>query len=153
MFSWLARAAAACIGPVLQFRPSSKDEDDRDDSLLWSRDLCPHSAGEFSIGVVQANECIEDHSQVETGSAGTFVGIYDGHGGPEASCFVLDHLFPHLMSEFRGLEFSSSHSLMLIMFLNVVILIVLCMPNVASISLFFRLLWRSSSVTENPFPI
>ncbi|CAN6464038.1 unnamed protein product [Victoria cruziana] len=97
MFSWLARAAAACIGPVLQFRPSSKDEDDRDDSLLWSRDLCPHSAGEFSIGVVQANECIEDHSQVETGSAGTFVGIYDGHGGPEASCFVLDHLFPHLM--------------------------------------------------------
>ncbi|XP_031476728.1 probable protein phosphatase 2C 43 [Nymphaea colorata] len=97
MFSWLARAAAACIGPVLQFRPSSKDEDDRDDSLLWSRDLCPHSAGEFSIGVVQANERIEDHSQVETGSAGTFVGIYDGHGGPEASCFVLDHLFPHLM--------------------------------------------------------
>ncbi|KAF3784642.1 putative protein phosphatase 2C 43 [Nymphaea thermarum] len=97
MFSWLAKYAAACIRPVLRYARSSKDEEDRGDALLWYRDLCRHSAGEFSFAVVQANECIEDHSQVETGSAGTFVGVYDGHGGPDASLFISDHLFAHLM--------------------------------------------------------
>jgi pyruvate dehydrogenase phosphatase len=81
------------------------DDDDHDgdssssgDSLLWSRELERHSFGDFSIAVVQANEVIEDHSQVETGNGAVFVGVYDGHGGPEASRYISDHLFSHLMS-------------------------------------------------------
>ncbi|XP_042513397.1 probable protein phosphatase 2C 25 [Macadamia integrifolia] len=98
MFSWLARLAGACLRPVRQYaRMSKDDEDGMDDALLWFRDLDRHSLGEFSIAVVQANEAIEDQSQVETGPHGTFVGIYDGHAGPDASRFVCDHLFLHLM--------------------------------------------------------
>ncbi|GAV63961.1 PP2C domain-containing protein [Cephalotus follicularis] len=67
------------------------------DSLLWSRELDRHSFGDFSIAVVQANEVIEDHSQVEIGKEATFVGVYDGHGGPDASTFIRDHLFLHFV--------------------------------------------------------
>jgi pyruvate dehydrogenase phosphatase len=60
--------------------------------------------GEFSMAVVQANNLLEDQSQVESGSMsthdsgpyGTFVGIYDGHGGPETSRFINENLFQHL---------------------------------------------------------
>ncbi|OVA13070.1 Protein phosphatase 2C (PP2C)-like domain [Macleaya cordata] len=99
MFSWLARIAAACLRPVRRYARMNKDDDGGgiDDPLLWCRDLDRHSLGEFSIAVVQANEIIEDHSQVEIGRNATFVGVYDGHGGPEASRFVRDHLFLHLM--------------------------------------------------------
>ncbi|KAJ4883333.1 putative protein phosphatase 2C 68 [Raphanus sativus] len=82
---------------------SRDDDDDHDhddmegDSLLWSRELGRHSLGDFSMAVVQANEVIEDHSQVETGNGAVFVGVYDGHGGPEASRYISDHLFSHLM--------------------------------------------------------
>lgn len=80
----------------------NKDDDEDcslEDSLLWSRELEKHSYGEFSFAVVQANEVIEDNSQVETGPDATFVGVYDGHGGPDASRFICDHLFRNLMSE------------------------------------------------------
>ncbi|KAJ6746133.1 PROTEIN PHOSPHATASE 2C 68-RELATED [Salix koriyanagi] len=81
------------------------NDDDKDsaigDSLLWSRDLEKHSFGEFSFSVVQANEIIEDHSQVETGRDATFIGVYDGHGGPDASQFISDHLFLNLMRHAR----------------------------------------------------
>ncbi|OAY40605.1 probable protein phosphatase 2C 68 [Manihot esculenta] len=105
MFSWLARVAMACWRPVSRYARMSKDDsinnDDDDssigDSLLWSKDLEKHSYGEFSFAVVQANEIIEDHSQVEIGRDATFVGVYDGHGGPEASRFICDHLFKNLM--------------------------------------------------------
>ncbi|XP_057424791.1 probable protein phosphatase 2C 25 [Lotus japonicus] len=105
MFSWLARAFSACLRPVRQYARMSKDDNDDgsdspstvDDALVWFRDLEKHSGGEFSFAVVQANEVLEDHSQVETGSDGVFVGVYDGHGGPEASRFINDHLFRHLM--------------------------------------------------------
>ncbi|KAG0502054.1 hypothetical protein HPP92_002126 [Vanilla planifolia] len=96
MFSWLVRTASACWGSVRRYTLMSKDEDE-DDALLWSRGIGQHSGGEFSIAVVQANECIEDHSQVEIGPGATFVGVYDGHGGPDASQYVSDHLFLHLM--------------------------------------------------------
>ena len=81
----------------------SRDEDGSDngggvaDDLLWSRDLGRHAAGEFSFAVVQANEALEDHSQVETGAAATFIGVYDGHGGADAARFISDHLFAHLI--------------------------------------------------------
>ncbi|URE38928.1 phosphatase 2C [Musa troglodytarum] len=74
------------------------------DGLLWYKDSGQHVYGEFSMAMVQANNLLEDQSQLETGPLssvefgpyGTFVGVYDGHGGPETSCYVNDHLFPHL---------------------------------------------------------
>ncbi|CAN1278154.1 Probable protein phosphatase 2C 43 [Linum perenne] len=93
----------ACWRPVARrYSRMSKDDSNRGglgggvvDALLWSRDLEKHSCGEFSFAVVQANEVIEDHSQVETGRDSVFVGVYDGHGGADASKFISDHLFKH----------------------------------------------------------
>ncbi|KAF3673189.1 putative protein phosphatase 2C 68 [Capsicum annuum] len=97
MCSWLS----ACWRPLSRYVPMSKDEDDviggEDDPLLWFRDLEKHSCGEFSFAVVQGNKECEDYSLVDTSSEGTFVGIYDGHGGIEAAKFVRDHLFVDLM--------------------------------------------------------
>ncbi|CAA0807450.1 Probable protein phosphatase 2C 63 [Striga hermonthica] len=73
------------------------------DGLLWHMDLKPHTTGEFSIAVVQANSSLEDQSQVFTSPSATYVGVYDGHGGPEASRFVNRHLFPYLH------KFSTEH--------------------------------------------
>ncbi|TVU28029.1 hypothetical protein EJB05_19536 [Eragrostis curvula] len=102
MWSWLSKIASACLGPVRRCSRTRKDEDGGDngrvvDDLLWSRDLGRHAAGEFSFAIAQANEALEDHSQVETGAAATFVGVYDGHGGAEAARFISDHLFAHLI--------------------------------------------------------
>ncbi|XP_075520828.1 putative protein phosphatase 2C 63 [Primulina tabacum] len=66
------------------------------DGLMWHLDLKPHASGDFSIAVVQANSSLEDQSQVFTSPSATYVGVYDGHGGPEASRFVNRHLFPYL---------------------------------------------------------
>ncbi|KAI5314789.1 hypothetical protein PRUPE_8G139700 [Prunus persica] len=63
---------------------------------LWHMDLKPHASGDYSIAVVQANSNLEDQGQVFTSPSATYVGIYDGHGGPEASRFVNNHLFPYL---------------------------------------------------------
>ncbi|AEE75902.1 putative protein phosphatase 2C 42 [Arabidopsis thaliana] len=65
------------------------------DGLLWFRDLGKYCGGDFSMAVIQANQVLEDQSQVESGNFGTFVGVYDGHGGPEAARYVCDHLFNH----------------------------------------------------------
>ncbi|KAJ4836906.1 hypothetical protein Tsubulata_034697 [Turnera subulata] len=62
----------------------------------------------------QANNLLEDQSQLESGSLsahesgpfGTFVGVYDGHGGPETSRYINDHLFQHLK------RFASEHQCM-----------------------------------------
>lgn len=70
------------------------------DGLLWHTDLKSHASGDYSIAVVQANSSLEDQSQVFTSPSGIYVGVYDGHGGPEASRFVNKHLFPYLQSEF-----------------------------------------------------
>lgn len=70
------------------------------DGLLWHSDLKPHASGDYSIAVVQANSNLEDQSQVFTSPCATYVGVYDGHGGPEASRFVNKHLFPYLHSKF-----------------------------------------------------
>ncbi|XP_057783002.1 probable protein phosphatase 2C 43 isoform X2 [Salvia miltiorrhiza] len=101
MFSWLGKTASSCLSPTGRYAPMSKDDEQgsgwEDDALLWSKDLEKHSHGEFSFAVVQANAVLEDQSQVETGRHATFVGVYDGHGGPEASRYISDHLFNHLI--------------------------------------------------------
>ncbi|XP_058090866.1 probable protein phosphatase 2C 60 [Magnolia sinica] len=76
----------------------------RQDGLLWYKDTGQHLNGEFSMAVVQANNLLEDQSQIESGPLslhesgpyGTFVGVYDGHGGPETSRYINNHLFNHL---------------------------------------------------------
>ncbi|KAF2310294.1 hypothetical protein GH714_007617 [Hevea brasiliensis] len=70
------------------------------DGLLWYRDIGRYGSGDFSMAVVQANQVLEDQSQIESGSFGTFVGVYDGHGGPDASRYVCDRLFRHFQ-DFR----------------------------------------------------
>ena len=62
------------------------------------------------MAVVQANQLLEDQSQVESGPLsltdpglqGTFVGVHDGHGGPKTARFINDHLFNHLRSKDSG---------------------------------------------------
>ncbi|KAE9591629.1 putative protein-serine/threonine phosphatase [Lupinus albus] len=63
------------------------------DGLLWYRDIGRHAFGDFSMADVQANRVLEDQSQIESGPLGTYVGIYDGHGGPDAARYVCDYLF------------------------------------------------------------
>ncbi|KAJ1391312.1 hypothetical protein SESBI_36703 [Sesbania bispinosa] len=80
------------------------DGSGRVDGLLWYKDLGNHLYGEFSMAVVQANNSLEDRSELESGPLssnhlgpqGTFIGVYDGHGGTEASQFVSDNLFCNL---------------------------------------------------------
>ncbi|CAE6160810.1 unnamed protein product [Arabidopsis arenosa] len=85
MLRALARPLERCLGS----RASG-------DGLLWQSELRPHAGGDYSIAVVQANSRLEDQSQVFTSSSATYVGVYDGHGGPEASRFVNRHLFPYM---------------------------------------------------------
>ncbi|KAL0375146.1 UNVERIFIED_CONTAM: putative protein phosphatase 2C 38 [Sesamum radiatum] len=80
------------------------DPNGKVDGLLWYKDLGYHVNGEFSMAVIQANSLLEDQSQLESGPlssldsgpCGTFVGVYDGHGGPETSRFVNESLFTNL---------------------------------------------------------
>ncbi|KAF8728010.1 hypothetical protein HU200_018583 [Digitaria exilis] len=79
----------------------------RQEGLLWYKDGGQVVDGEFSMAMVQANNLLEDQGQVESGPLsttepdlqGTFVGVYDGHGGPETACYINDHLFNHLRSK------------------------------------------------------
>lgn len=83
--------------------------------LWWYEDSGKHVNGDFSMAVIQANAVLEDQCQLESGSLssvqsgpqGTFVGIYDGHAGPEASRFINDHLFNNIKkftSESEGMS-------------------------------------------------
>lgn len=82
------------------------EDSGRTDGLMWRKDLGSHVNGEFSMAVIQANNLLEDQSQLvsgpltslNSGPVGTFIGVYDGHGGPETSRFVNDNLFPNLKS-------------------------------------------------------
>ncbi|KAG6474849.1 hypothetical protein ZIOFF_064064 [Zingiber officinale] len=80
--------------------------------LLWNTNAGRHVSGEFSMAAVQANYPIEDKNQIESGSLsledcgplGTFVGIYDGHGGHETAQYITNHLFLHLKSKVLNLD-------------------------------------------------
>ncbi|XP_044508163.1 probable protein phosphatase 2C 60 [Mangifera indica] len=105
MLSRLMNFLRACWRPTSdRYVHTSSDSAGRQDGLLWYKDTGQHVNGEFSMAVVQANNLLEDQSQVESGPLstlesgpfGTFIGIYDGHGGPETSRFINDHLFQHL---------------------------------------------------------
>ncbi|KAK7390720.1 hypothetical protein VNO78_18750 [Psophocarpus tetragonolobus] len=102
----IRRIVSPCWRPSDAGEISSRhgDASGRVNGLLWYKDSGRHAHGEFSMAVIQANNLLEDQSQLESGSLslnegdyeGTFVGIYDGHGGPEASRFVNDHLFKNI---------------------------------------------------------
>jgi pyruvate dehydrogenase phosphatase len=101
------------------WRPSSNRHDrtgsdvaGRQDGLLWYKDTGQHVNGEFSMAVIQANNLLEDQCQIESGPLsfldsgpyGTFIGVYDGHGGPETAFYINDHLFQNLKSNLLTLE-------------------------------------------------
>ncbi|KAF5768677.1 putative PPM-type phosphatase, divalent cation binding, protein phosphatase 2C family [Helianthus annuus] len=91
-------------------KPAVEDDDDtvrgqkwcpaaRVEGLWWTRD-----EGVFSIAMIQANAVSEDQCHLESGSLnmdrngprGMFVGMYDGHAGPETAWFIKDRLFENL---------------------------------------------------------
>ncbi|KAG6491234.1 hypothetical protein ZIOFF_052570 [Zingiber officinale] len=104
MLTKLINLFKACWQPKDIFACSGSDVVGRQDGLLWYKDTGQHVYGEFSMAVVQANNLLEDQSQLESGPLsslelgpyGTFIGVYDGHGGPETSHYVNDHLFQNL---------------------------------------------------------
>ncbi|KAM0938692.1 putative protein-serine/threonine phosphatase [Dioscorea sansibarensis] len=105
MSALLMKILSTCWQPASdQYTAAGADTAGRQDGLLWYKDIGQHLNGEFSMAVVQANNLLEDQSQIESGAlsfldsgpVGTFVGVYDGHGGPETSRFVNDHLFQNL---------------------------------------------------------
>ncbi|XP_022745155.1 probable protein phosphatase 2C 38 isoform X1 [Durio zibethinus] len=114
----LMRIVPPCWRPSVEGENSSRggDANGRVDGLLWYKDSGEHVSGEFSMAVIQANNLLEDHSQlesgpmssVESGPYGTFVGIYDGHGGPEAARFINEHLFGYIKT-INGAEFTTEN--------------------------------------------
>ncbi|KAI9127496.1 hypothetical protein K1719_000489 [Acacia pycnantha] len=105
MLSQLMNFLRACLWPSShQNSRTGSDAGGRQDGLLWYKDSGQHLSGDFSMAVIQANNLLEDQSQIESGSLsssesgpyGTFVGVYDGHGGPETSRFINYNLFNHL---------------------------------------------------------
>ncbi|CAM8974293.1 unnamed protein product [Rhodiola kirilowii] len=105
MLSKIMNLLKACLGQRSdRYVHNVSDSKGHQDGLLWYKDAGQHAFGEFSMAVVQANNLLEDQSQVESGTLsahdssplGTFVGVYDGHGGPETSRYINDHLFQHL---------------------------------------------------------
>ncbi|CAM8898226.1 unnamed protein product [Rhodiola kirilowii] len=75
------------------------------DGLLWYKDFGRYGSGDYSMAVLQGNRVLEDQCQIESGPFGTFVGVYDGHGGPEAARFVCDRIFQRfqeILAEHNG---------------------------------------------------
>nr|XP_023916557.1 probable protein phosphatase 2C 60 [Quercus suber]POF05405.1 putative protein phosphatase 2c 60 [Quercus suber] len=105
MLSELMNFFRACFRPRSnRYVHRGSDAGGRQEGLLWYKDSGQHLNGDFSMAVVQANNLLEDQSQIESGSLslnetgpfGTFIGVYDGHGGPETSRYVNNNLFQHL---------------------------------------------------------
>jgi pyruvate dehydrogenase phosphatase len=114
------RFVSPCWKPSVEGENSSNGGDaaGRAEGLLWYKDSGQHVNGEFSMAVIQANNLLEDCSHLESGPMssaesgphGTFVGVYDGHGGPEAARFVNERLFENIKSKFLLLIYDELHS-------------------------------------------
>ncbi|PSS32617.1 Protein like [Actinidia chinensis var. chinensis] len=115
----LKRIITPCWKPSVQSEGENSgragDTCGRVDGLWWYKDSGLHGNGEFSMAVIQANNVLEDQSQlvsgpmslIESGPYGTFVGIYDGHGGAETARFLNKHLFDNIKkftSENQGMS-------------------------------------------------
>lgn len=143
----LSKIVSPCLKPFAYGGGSGGGEEN--DRLLWCKDLGRHATGEFSMAVVQANSLMEDGSQIESGPLssdrskvglrGTFVGVYDGHGGPETSRYVGENLFHHIKrftSEQRGMSKEVIHKAFLATeegFLSVVRKQFLIKPQLAAV--------------------
>ncbi|CAA7400152.1 unnamed protein product [Spirodela intermedia] len=91
------RLLSLCWSPVDASDGGGGEDDggagrERSDGLLRYRDIGQYGFGDFSMAVVQGNQVMEDQCRIESGPFGTFVGVYDGHGGPEAARYACDHL-------------------------------------------------------------
>lgn len=110
MFKRLMNCCSACWSPIFgNYHKETSvgvNSDFKKDGLLWFHDIGKHGYGEYSMAVIQANQVLEDQSQIESGPFGTFVGVYDGHGGPDVARYVCDNLFRH----FQGSLHNKSHS-------------------------------------------
>ncbi|KAL6873653.1 hypothetical protein ACP4OV_013735 [Aristida adscensionis] len=83
--------------------PTMKAKSEGQDGVLWWHDLARSQDGDLSVAVIQANNMLEDQCCVESVlPLGTFVGIFDGHGGPEAARYACDHLLPNLKEASSG---------------------------------------------------
>ncbi|WVZ61169.1 hypothetical protein U9M48_011082 [Paspalum notatum var. saurae] len=106
----LLRLLSACGGvwptspaPGAAAASSSGDDSEGRDGLLWWRDLARCHAGDVSVAVAQANQVLEDQCRLESAPPlGTVVGVFDGHGGPDAARFACDHLYPNLREASSG---------------------------------------------------
>ncbi|GKV28558.1 hypothetical protein SLEP1_g37591 [Rubroshorea leprosula] len=143
------RIVSPCWRPSVVGESSNRygDADGRVDGLLWYKDFGQHVGGDFSMAVIQANSLLEDQSQLESGPIsslesgpyGTFVGIYDGHGGPEAARFINEHLFDNIKkftSENHGMSADVINQAFLATeeeFLNLVKRQFLIKPEIASV--------------------
>ncbi|CAA6663663.1 unnamed protein product [Spirodela intermedia] len=81
------RLLSLCWSPVDASDGGGGEDDggagrERSDGLLRYRDIGQYGFGDFSMAVVQGNQVMEDQCRIESGPFGTFVGVYDGHGGP-----------------------------------------------------------------------
>ncbi|KAJ1686029.1 hypothetical protein LUZ63_017419 [Rhynchospora breviuscula] len=99
----LTRFLCSCASPF-------SHDDDRDDPSLWARDL-RRCSGVVSAAVIQANQVLEDQCRVESGDFGTFVGVFDGHGGPDAARYACDHLFEHYIDISLGADSLTDNSI------------------------------------------
>ncbi|KAL4307054.1 hypothetical protein AHAS_Ahas16G0239900 [Arachis hypogaea] len=71
---------------------------ERNDPLIWSRELERHFSGSYSYACVRAQPGPQlEFSYVELGSRATLVGIYDGHNSLEVALHAYENLFDHLI--------------------------------------------------------
>lgn len=102
---WLKKTVSICTCGSSSSRNIEENDGDStdggggEDPHAWSRDLVPCAGGDFSMAMVQANEVGEDNCQVEVGGNSVFVGVYDGHGGNDASQYINDHLFHNVLGQ------------------------------------------------------
>ncbi|GAB4849035.1 hypothetical protein Ancab_003847 [Ancistrocladus abbreviatus] len=66
---------------------------ENEDDAVWELKLKQYASGEYSMAVVQANSSLEDQAQVFSSPYATYIGVYDGHGGPYASRFIKHRIF------------------------------------------------------------